>query len=65
MSRPRIVVTSRVFRETLDALSVDGDVIPHEDDEPLGRDELLRRAREAHALLAFMTDAVANPRTRT
>src|SRR5215510_8000380 len=58
MSRPRIVVTSRVFRETADFLAADGDVVPHDGDEPLDPQELLRRARDAHALLTFMTDAV-------
>jgi phosphonate dehydrogenase len=58
MSRFRIVVTSRVFRETFDYLSVAGEVVAAETDEPLGGDELMRWARDAHALLAFMTDAV-------
>src|SRR5262245_56745165 len=58
MSRFRIVVTNRAFRETLDVLAGDGEVIAAKSDEPLGGDELLRQARDAHALLAFMPDAV-------
>ena len=58
MSRPRIVVTTRVFPETIEFLAADGNVIAHDSDEPLGRDHLLGRARDAHALLAFMPDAV-------
>jgi phosphonate dehydrogenase len=57
-SRPRIVITNRVFRETIEFLSTDGDVIANQGDEPLERDELLRRARDAQALMAFMPDAV-------
>ena len=58
MSRPRIVITSRVFPETLDYLAADGDVIANQRDEPLERDDLLRRVRDAQALMAFMPDAV-------
>jgi phosphonate dehydrogenase len=58
MSRARIVVTNRAFPETLDFLSSDGQVVAAEGDEPLNGDELLGHARDAHALLAFMTDAV-------
>jgi phosphonate dehydrogenase len=39
-------------------LSTDGDVVANQTDEPLARDELLRRARDARALMAFMPDAV-------
>src|SRR5262245_15352607 len=58
MSRPKIVVTSRVFPDTIEFLSADGDVEPNQTDEPLARDEVLRRTRDAQALLAFMPDAV-------
>src|SRR5262245_25768782 len=58
MSRPRIVVTNRVFPETIAFLSADGDVVANQSDEPLARDELLRRARAAEGLMAFMPDAV-------
>jgi phosphonate dehydrogenase len=58
MSRPRIVVTSRVFPETLEFLASDGDVVAPEGEEPLGGDALLAEARDARGLLAFMPDAV-------
>ena len=58
MSRPRVVVSSKVFAETRDFLAADFEVDANEGEEPLGRDELMRRARAAHGLLAFMTDSV-------
>jgi phosphonate dehydrogenase len=57
-SRPRIVITNRVFPETIEFLSTDGEVVANQGDEPLEREELLRRARDARALMAFMPDAV-------
>ena len=58
VSRPKIVVTNRVFPETVELLAAAGDVVTNDTDEPLGRDELIRRARDAHAVLAFMPDAL-------
>jgi phosphonate dehydrogenase len=58
MGRPRIVLTNRVFPETIEFLSTDGEVVANQGDEPLAREELLRRARDAQALMVFMPDAV-------
>src|SRR5262245_63923424 len=52
------MINNKVFTETREFLAAAFEVVPNEDDEPLSRDELLRRARAAHGLLAFMPDAV-------
>ena len=58
MSRPRVVISSKVFAETREFLAADFEIDANDAEEPLGRDELRRRARVAHGLLAFMTDSV-------
>jgi phosphonate dehydrogenase len=58
MSRASVVITNKVFAETRDYLAADFAVDANDGDEPLGRAELLRRARAAQGLLAFMTDSV-------
>jgi phosphonate dehydrogenase len=58
MPRPRVVVSSKVFAETREFLATDFEIDANQEDEPLGRAELLRRARAAHGLLAFMPDSV-------
>ncbi|MCX7961301.1 MAG: phosphonate dehydrogenase [Burkholderiales bacterium] len=58
MNRPVVLVTHRVFPETLDLLNARFQVIANRDEEPLPRAELLRLASGADAMLAFMTDRV-------
>lgn len=54
--RPRVVVTARVFPETLDRLAAFAEVDANRDLEPWPPEELLRRAREAEGLVVFMSD---------
>ncbi|MBU6270804.1 MAG: hydroxyacid dehydrogenase [Betaproteobacteria bacterium] len=58
MHRPRAVVTNRAFTQTLDLLSPHCDLHANHGDEPWPRPELLRRAADAHGLLAFMPDCI-------
>jgi phosphonate dehydrogenase len=55
---PNIVVTCRVFPETLACLSEVGRVVANDDVEPWPRERLLEACRDADALLAFMPDRV-------
>ena len=57
-SCPKIVVTNRIFPETLALLSARGDVDVNESDEPWTREDALRHCAGAHAILAFMTDCL-------
>lgn len=54
----KTLVTNWVHPEVLDLLSTRGPVEANTTREPWPRDELLRRARDADAMLAFMTDHV-------
>lgn len=58
MTRPVVLVTQRVFPETLELLNARFQVIANRDEEPLPQEELLRLASGADAMLAFMTDRV-------
>lgn len=55
---PRILVTNWVHDEVLVRLAEMGDVEANSSREPIPRAELLERAREADAILAFMNDWV-------
>lgn len=57
-ARPRILVTNRAFPETLAVLSALGSVDANPDDTVWPQDDILRRAREADAILAFMPDCI-------
>lgn len=57
--RPRILVTNWVHEATLQRLSLQGDVDVNETRVP--RDEVMRRAEKADAILAFMTDCIDAP----
>jgi phosphonate dehydrogenase len=57
-ARPRVVVTSWVHDEVLDLLSRGCEVVANPGREPWTRAEILERAAEAEAMMAFMTDAV-------
>lgn len=55
--KKKVVVTARSFDETYRVLASAGlDVVKNGSEEPWSRDELISRARDAHAILAFMTD---------
>jgi phosphonate dehydrogenase len=57
-ARPRILVTNRVHDEVVQRLAAVGDVSVNPSDEPFAWAELLRRAHDADAILAFMNDSV-------
>jgi phosphonate dehydrogenase len=59
--RPRILVTNWVHEATLQQLSLLGDVDANESRAPWPRDEVMRRAEKADAILAFMTAASTRP----
>ncbi len=56
--RPRILVTHWIHDEVLAALRAIGDVDANAAREPWPLEEVLRRAAQADAMLAFMTDVV-------
>jgi phosphonate dehydrogenase len=55
---PRIVLTHWAFPETLALLQPHGDVIANNSPATLPPEELLRRAADAEALMAFMPDRI-------
>jgi phosphonate dehydrogenase len=57
-NKPIVVITHWVHPEVIDFLSQDYAVIPNLTRETLPRAEILRRAREAQALMAFMPDYI-------
>jgi phosphonate dehydrogenase len=59
--RPRILVTNWVQEATLQRLGQLGDVDVTETRAPWPRDEVMRRAEKADAILAFMTDCIDAP----
>jgi phosphonate dehydrogenase len=59
--RPRILVTNWVHETTLQQLALLGDVDANESRTPWPRDEVMRRAEKADAILAFMTDCIDAP----
>lgn len=58
MKKPTVVVTNRVFPETLSRLSAHCEVIAHDGDEPLSAGEVVHRCSEADAVMAFMPDCI-------
>jgi phosphonate dehydrogenase len=56
--KPRIVITHKVHQETLDLLCDHLEVIPNQTTDTLPREEILRRASTADAMMAFMPDSV-------
>lgn len=56
--KPKIVVTHRVHPEVIERLAAHGEVIPNTSFETLTRDEILRRAKDAEAIMTFMPDSV-------
>lgn len=58
MSRPTVVITHRVHPETIELLSKAANLITNQTRETLPRAEILHRARDAQALMAFMPDSI-------
>ena len=58
MAKPRILVTNRIHDDVRDVLAAHGEVDVNGDSEPWPQAEVIRRARAADAILAFMTDQI-------
>lgn len=58
MIKPRVVLTHRVHGEILDLLEPHCEIVANQSPDTLPREEILRRARDAEALMAFMPDRV-------
>ncbi|MHB1121489.1 MAG: phosphonate dehydrogenase [Ramlibacter sp.] len=56
--KPKVVLTHRVHPEVIELLAEHCEVIPNMSDDTLARDEILRRARDAEAIMTFMPDSV-------
>ena len=56
--KPKVVLTHRVHREVIELLAAHAEVIPNITSETLARDEILRRAQDAAAIMTFMPDRV-------
>lgn len=56
--KPRIVITHRVHTEILELLAPHAELVVNQSPETLSREEILRRAHEAQAMMAFMPDRV-------
>src|SRR5579859_7187615 len=54
----RAVITHRVHDEVLEFLRPHCETVPNQTPDPLPRDEILRRAGAADAMMAFMPDHV-------
>ena len=54
----QIVLTHRVHAEVLEYLAPCGDLVANQTSETLSRDEVMRRAASADAIMAFMPDKV-------
>ncbi|MDA8337902.1 MAG: phosphonate dehydrogenase [Nitrospiraceae bacterium] len=58
MIKYRVVITHWVHPEVIEFLSQSCEVIPNTTRDTLPREEILKRARDAHAIMAFMPDTV-------
>jgi phosphonate dehydrogenase len=56
--QPKVVITHRVHPEVIELLSKACEVLPNTTPDTLPREEILRRARDADAIMAFMPDCV-------
>lgn len=56
--KPKVVLTHRVHPEVIELLADHCEVIPNTAYETLARDEILRRAQDAEAIMTFMPDSV-------
>ena len=59
--KPRVVITHWVHDEVIDILATQSEVIPNTTHETLSREEVLKRARNAQALMVFMPDMIDAP----
>jgi phosphonate dehydrogenase len=57
-SKPRILITNRIYDDVRDRLAARGEVDVNADSEPWPQAEVIRRASSADAILAFMTDCI-------
>jgi phosphonate dehydrogenase len=55
---PKIVLSSWVHPEVITFLATAAEVVPHQERDVLPADELRRRCRDAHGLMAFMSDRI-------
>ncbi|TYC52716.1 hypothetical protein ETQ85_22265 [Zoogloea oleivorans] len=56
--KPKVVLTSWVHPEVINRLAEHCDVVPNTTRERLSREEILSRAKDAEAIMTFMTDSV-------
>lgn len=56
--KPKVVITHRVHPEILELLAERCELIPNQTGERLTREEILKRTREAEAIMTFMPDSV-------
>jgi phosphonate dehydrogenase len=56
--KPRVVLTNRVHPEVIEFLSRECEVLANSLLDPLSRRELLKRCRQAQALMVFMPDSI-------
>lgn len=56
--KPKVILTHRVHPEVIEFLAEHCEVIPNPTHETLARDEILRRAKDAEAIMTFMPDRV-------
>lgn len=56
--KPKVVLTSWVHPEVIDRLAEHCEVVPNATRARLTRDEILSRAKDADAIMSFMTDSV-------
>ena len=55
---PKLVITHRVHDEILQLLAPHCELMTNQTDSTLTREEILRRCRDAQAMMAFMPDVV-------
>jgi phosphonate dehydrogenase len=58
LTGPKVLLTHRVHRSAFDLLSAECQVDMNDTGQILGREELCRRAADAMAIMAFMTDRI-------
>jgi glyoxylate/hydroxypyruvate/2-ketogluconate reductase len=56
MSKPKLVISRRVFDATIDALEPHFNIVANQEDQPLSGEQLAQRARDAQALFVVATD---------
>lgn len=56
--KPKVVITHRVHLEVIEFLAGHCEIVPNTTVERLSREEILRRAQDADAIMTFMPDSV-------